>query len=457
MKHLWMAACLLSALACGSGRAAEAEFQFTRNIVAPQSEQVELLAAPFDSAVYANTQSGLTDVRLFDGQGNAVPYVLQKARTTRTEMVRRTWTGRQIAARPLKAGGLEIIVELPNDDPAPQGIKLVTPLTNFEHRVRVFSSAAGDDWTPAGEDAVIFDYSRYIDVRTDEIPLSETSHRRFRIVIDDITAAQESELLTLSRRLRGTEEIGREERVNIDRRPFRIEHIEFWRDELTERIAGDKLVAYPLKEFRVEQNPEQHHTLIYMRSDGEPLTSLKVDTATKNFSRRAAVEVEASAGAQPSWTQIGQATLSHLDFKTLQREHVSIGFPESRQTSYRIVIDNRDGPPLDINGVTAQGHVYEALFLANPQTQYRLAYGSPNAPVPQFDTAAIAQVLDEGFRPTMAELGPVVTGLVAEPSRGWADLLNNRPLLLSIILLLIAALGWGLYRAVRRVDNLPSE
>lgn len=443
---------------CGtSGLASEPEFQYSRTITAPALSQVELLAVPLDSAVYEATENGLPDMRLFDGQGQGAPYLLRKAQTTRTATVRKTWTSRRPTARPLDDGGLEITVELDEDDPRPNGLTLVSPLKDFEHRVRVLSFADGEQWKPLGEEAVIFDYSRYIDVRRDQVPFPETRDRHFRIVIDNITSAQESELLELTRQLRGAEETGREEQVTIARRPFRIERINFWREDQREQSTGDKKTEYPVSDFRVEQDPEKKQTLIFLEAMREPLTSLELQTPARNFSRRAAVEVEEKRGVQTSWRTIGANTLSRIDFKGLKQEQLAIEFSESRRDAYRVAIDNRDSSPLEVTGIKAKGNEYEIVFLASPDTQYRLAYGSTDAAPPQYDTAAISQVLGEGFRPTLAELGPLTPAQGQAAAFRWSDILNNRPLLFGAIVLLVIVLGWGLYHAMKRVDNLPGE
>jgi len=187
--------------AAGPALAAEPAFQFSKEIQSPALKQEELLAVPLDSDVFAATQEGLADVRVLDGEGNPVPYLLRQAQTTRARRVRKTWPARNFSARPLDDGGLEITVELDKDDPHPNGLTLVSPLTNFEQRVRVEASADGEQWEPAGNETLIFDYSRYMDVRRDGVSFPETAKRHFRIVIDDVTVEQESELLALTRRL----------------------------------------------------------------------------------------------------------------------------------------------------------------------------------------------------------------------------------------------------------------
>ena len=444
----------LWAAPCSAG---EPAFRFSRVIEAPSLSQAELLAVTLDTPVYEATRSGLPDVRLLDGGGGAVPFLLRKSQTTRSRTVRKTWEAKDPTVRPLESGVLEITVRLQKEDPEPTGLKLVSRMRDFEHRVRVYSSADGERWEPMGGESVIFDYSRYMDARRDGVRFGTTPRRQFRIVIDDVTSEQESELLTLTRRLRGVDETEREERVTIARRPFRIERIEFWSERAQERVTGDKKTGYAISGFQVEEDPDRGQTLILIDAGREPLTAFELQTPAKNFSRRVSVEAASGRGEQQSWRSIGHRTLSRIDFKGLQEEELTVDFPETRSGGYRLVIDNRDSPPLEVTEVEARGNVYELLFLASPGTGYRLAYGSEDAEPPEHDTVAIEKVLGEGFRPTEAQLGPVgpATGRATAPV--WSDLLRNRVFLLVVVVLLLVWLAWGLYGAAKRVDDLPEE
>lgn len=457
MTRFRFSLCFVLAIGLSTSPANAVEYEFSRSLTAPSVTQPELLAVTLDSAVFEATQAGLPDLRLLNSLGEAVPYLLRKVQTTREATVRNAWPARQPDARPLNGKGLEITFTLDEDDPQPNGLTIVTQLRDFEQRVRVFSSPTGEQWEPLVEEAVIFDYSRFMDVRRDEVQFKETRDRHFRIVIDDVTAEQESELLALTRRLQGVEETERVERVTVKRRPFRIERIDLWRETQEEQSTGDKKAEYPVSGFRVEQDPEKQQTLILVDTDRQPLTSLELQTPARNFSRRAAVEIEQKRGVQTSWRQIGQGTLSRIDFKDLNEEQLAIDFSETRQDAYRLVIDDRDSPPLKVSDVKARGNVYELVFLAAPGSSYRLMYGSADAELPQYDTVAIRQVLSKGFQPAQAKLGPQGPGILEPSVFQWSKLLNNRFFLFSAIALLVIVLGWGLYNATKRFDDLPSE
>lgn len=452
-----VAAFLVTCVLTSGAVAAEPGFRFSKPVQSPALAQEELLSVTLDADIYDATGDDLRDLRLIDKSGDPTPSVLRPVKTSRSQTVRRTWTAERPAARPLENGGLEIIVELKPNDPAANGLTLVTPLDDFEQRVRVETSTDGRAWEPAAE-SVIFDYSRYMDVRQNRLVFPKTARRHFRIIVDDVTATQESELLELTRRLQGTEETERVERLTVQRRPFRIDRVQFWRDEEQERTTGDAKGDYPPARFHVEQDAAARQTHVFVETRREPVTKLTIETDQRNFSRRASVQVEHIEGVQRTWQSLGEATLTRIDFQDLQREQLSIGFPETRRGRFRIVIENRDSPPLDVTGIAAEGNVQELVFLAAPGETYRVIYGHAGAEPADYDTAAVDELLRSGYAPTPAELGDQQVHADADGpvARNWPALLNDPALLVGVITVLVILLALGLYQAARRVEETSS-
>lgn len=441
------------------GRADNPVLQLSKPISVPELAEETLVAVPLDSEVYAATQQDLDDLRVHDGEGRTVPFLLRRVPVTGSRVEQTVWTPQQRTVRPLSDGGLEITIELEDekDRPLPNGLTLVTPLINFEQRVRVETSVDGTVWEPAA-DEVIFDYAQYMDARSVSVPFPSTDRRFFRIKIEDVTAEQQSRLLELTRTLQGDEETQRTERLTIDRRPFRIDRIEFWRKRQRAAASGAVRSEYPVESISTTEDEEAQRTIVVVTTRREPLTLFRLQTPSRHFSRRAEVQVESVDGARSAWRSIGEATLSRLDFQSLQQEELEIRFPETRAERYRIVIDNRDSPPLEVSGVTAEGTLYEVLFFAEGNGELTLAYSDERAAAPQYDVAAIQTVLQSGIDPQVAALGAEQVAPEAGPRpTTWADLINNPALLISVVVVLLLALGWGLYQAVQRVNSVPPE
>jgi hypothetical protein len=435
---------------------AQPGFEFSRAIDTPASDQEELISFALDAQVFAGADERLSDLRVLDSRGTEVAYLVRKVQTSEVGQERVVWSAAQISARPVGENGLEITLRLDNNDPPPQGLSIETQLKDFEHRVRVDSSPDGQNWTQLGPEHLIFDYSRFIDARNLGTPLPQTADRYFRVVIDDVTADQEQDLLELTRRLRGSEELERDEQTRIVRRPFRVERIVFWGMDERSRIVGDLKTEYPARMTRVRQNDGAKQTEIAIEANGAPLTEIRLKTSTRNFSRQATVQAH-DANLPAAVRQIGQALVSKIDFQSLRQEQMSIEFPESRQRSYTVLIENRDSPPLEIDGVVAYGNTYEVVFLAAPGMAYQIAYGRPGAAAPNYDSATIDRLLAEGFQPVAGELGPVVQAAVLPPTRRIAEWFSQPWLLFLAGAVLVAFLAWGLYNAARRLDGATNE
>jgi hypothetical protein len=459
MKMIAAAVCLVAGTLLPCAAQQPLSLRFYKDVNTNGLKQEEIIAPILDSDVYAATVDGFPDLRVFDKKGSEVPYLLEKLTETRALSVRRTAPAKQVSLRELPEGGLEIQVARAEQTPPADGISLVTPLTNYQQRAQVSGSNDGQDWQALVSDALIFDHSRYMDVSNRQIGLPENRYRFFRIVIRDVTSDQESQLLELTRRLRGGQEAERVEKTTIQRRPFRIDRIEFSYHVSQEDRKGDKKTAYPVASFKVEQNAGQRQTLIQVHTRREPLTGFHLETASRNFSRRVAIQVPVVKGVRTEWHDVATATISRIDFRDLHREELMIPFPETRQELYRIVIDNGDNPTLEITGIRGEGNTYRLLLLAMPDVDYRLFYGSEMAKARRYDTAAMRESLGGGYQPITARLSEQLANPgVSEPAGKAVRGLFNNPLVLGgLIVVLVVVLAWGLYRAGRRIEQLPKD
>lgn len=146
-----------------------------------------------------------------------------------------------------------------------------------------------------------------------------------------------------------------------------------------------------------------------------------------------------------------------LHFNGVNREQTIVTFPEQRQSRYRIVIDNQDNPPLEIDAVSAVGHGYRLLFLPQAGNHYHLQYGAAKAVAPRYDTAAIRELLRLGYAGTTATLGAEVAAAPFADKPNIGKLLDSRLLLGIAITLMVFVLAWSLYRLGKRVGELPRE
>ncbi len=431
------------------------------------NEQEEIIAVPVDSEVYNETQQGLADLRIVDNNGQTVPYLLRKQTEQKGKTVRHTWRASNLSINPGLENGLDIRFMLKEDDPQPDGLKVVTPLTNFEQRVQVYAVDSNGEETLLVEDGLIFDYAQYIDIRKTDIALPQTKARTFRIVITTPTAAQESQLLDLTSHIQNERTIRKTERFTIERRPFRIDQLEFWSERIVVSNQTEKTQEYKIVDFSVSEDKEHKLSIIDIHTLREPLTSFIINTPSRNFSRAVEVFVIKDKVDQPtpfptkdvSPQNIASSMLTRIDFRELQEEHLSIAFPSNRDSHFQIRIHNKDNSPLEFESVTARGQIDELVFLALPQHQYKLLYGSEDTEPAAYDVAAlqlaVAQLQTEEDQLVMASLGDSTKRNITIPDQPFnLQFLLNSPLIIGGIgAVLTLLLGVLLYKASHLIDK----
>jgi hypothetical protein len=453
-----LVACLVLISAVQAQNQTSVHFRFWKPIDRAAAKDEEIVAFTLDSDIYAATRAGLPDLRVVEEGGVEAPYLIEPLVEYRQERLRQPFNTDIVTLRPI-GDAIEVHLRLPDKSPDAEGFSFATPLRNYERKVRVSGSADGGKWTPLVEGGIIFDYSQYMDVSSREIKLPKNSFREFKITIEDVTDEKESPFKELTRTFKDAKEDQRVERTVIERRPFRIDRIGAWGMVTQEGVQQAKTVIYPLAKCDVENVGAKKQTVVSVHARREPITRLTLQTSSRNFSRRAVVEVPVVHGGKTDWQQIAEATVENFSFRNQKREQLTITIPGRREEQFRIVLRNEDNPPLKIIWVKAEGSVQRVVFLAHPAKTYRVYYGSETAAAPKYEAAAVLATLRQDNAPVEGKLGMQAdnTGFGGEPSHAVRSLLNNWIFLGTAIGLMVVVLGWCLFRAGRRLDSFPKE
>lgn len=467
---------LVGVASASAGPAADTDhLRFRRPIDIPPRDAAELVAVPLDAAILDATSDGFPDLRILGADGKEVARVIRRAATATTRAVRRTFTIDMPRLEPLPGGGLAIEFTIdPARHPRPiDGLRLETPLGNFEQRVRVQRRDADGTWQAVGDETLLYDYSQFMDTRQVEIALPAEPGRlpggTWRITVDETTIEQRSTLAELVRTLDGARETGRQETRLVASQPFRIDAIRAWHVEDVAEVRGVDAVERPLAAVRIEEERQEKRTRIRVPTGREPVTGLRLVVADRNFARAVRIErpLQPPADRPPrreaadAAVVLGSGRVHRIDLRGIRQESLAITIPESRLPEYEIVIDNADSQPLDVTGVVAIGPAYEAVFLAAPDGSYALAYGGVAAaglsfPQPHYDTGAIETALAAGMVPARAGAGPVAERSVTpaeKPSQPLlARILGNHWVIGGTIAVLAALLAVSLVSAARRID-----
>lgn len=435
-----------------------ATFRFWKSIDRDAIKDEEIVAVTLDSDIYAVTRAGFPDLRVVDEAQSETPYLIENEIEYRQERLRLPFNTTIVTLRP-DGNTIEVHLRLPDKSPDAEGFSFATPLRNYERKVSVSGSADGVSWTPLVTDGIIFDYSQFMDVSSREISLPKNSFREFKITIDDVIDEKESPFKELTRSLKGAQEEQRVERTIIERRPFRIDRIAAWGLATRERVQQIKTVSYPVAGFEAKEDPENKQTVVTVRTRREPITRLTLETSSRNFSRRAVVEVPVVQGENTVWQPITEATIVNFSFRNQHREQLTIAIPERREEQFRLVIRNEDNPPLRVTGVQAEGIVQRVVFLAEPTKTYRIFYSSESAAAPRYEAATVLATLRQDNAPIMTKLGVQKENseFGGELTQAVPSLLNNWFFLGTALGLMVVVLGWCLFRAGQRLESFPKE
>ncbi|MFA4943232.1 MAG: DUF3999 family protein [Lentisphaeria bacterium] len=423
------------------------------------------VAVALDAEAYAATRE-LSDLRILDGRGGEIPYALEAAQESVTETLRLPCPVRVLAVADDPAGaGLTLTLELADPEsrrPPPAGITIHTALRDYSRLVDVAGSFDGKEWRTLVEAEPVFESSRYQGFSKQDIPLPPPAGcRLFRLRIRNPDDVRESAFREVTRELRGGAAVAETVRTVTVDRAFTLDRVEFW--SVQERAVAKRPVrrSWPPVAVTVTPAAKEQETILEVRTNREPLTAFHLRAATPQFIREVIVERPAAEGK--GWVAVATGTLSRYTLKNKTTDSLAVHFPEQRHERWRLRIRNRDNPPLEGLGVTGEGPLQQLLFPASggEDGSYRLLYGATKElPPPVYDFAAVLAQLRSRpeFVPCPALAGPAMANpafdAAAEPAVPWHQRRAGKILIAAAVAAMVAALGLGVFRAMRGVESL---
>jgi hypothetical protein len=355
-------------------------------------------------------------------------------------------------------GSIEVIVELTGTKTPAARLEIATPLRDFEKSVTVSVSSDGATWTPLVNEALVFDYERFLDFRRTAIDLPATAARRFKVRLAGATDQQRSLVRELSRTVSDAAGVSVSESGTVETRQFRIDELRFFTaaDETVEKKNG-KSDELTILEQTVDA--DDNRTVILLDGGNLPLHELTFGTEDRNFRREVLVQVPGS-GTENDWHTVGRGFVHSYHVGEFREARLSLVFAERRSDRYRLVIQNGDNPPLRLTRVIGKSRLEEMLFLASADDRLFLFLGASSDAIapPRLDTAAILAAKQSGVTRAKLEPGPLREN-PAYRKEVPADrrLLESKGLLWSIIAIVVAMMIWILYLTLKRIDEVERE
>lgn len=407
-------------------------------------------AFDLDEDIFRVLDRSLSNLRILDGNGVEVPFLIRTKTGDRTVEERNRVPFKKLSFVELPENRIEIELERDSAEHYRacriSSVEISSALRNFEKHISLWHSSDRTHWELLAEERPIFDYSRYIDIRNSVVVFPESDARYIRLRIANITEKQQSPFTRFQRTLKGGESVSTTESFSVTHADFKIDAVTFF-ERVTRSVPGKAVVTpYTAAEFSVRE--EDKKSVVSFKTAGAPLSELRPDIPSSFFHRRYALDTSADGR---KWTPLQSGVISCAGGEPASGDGRSIPLTRPhRAAHWRIVIHNEDSPALEIRGVRAEGAVHEALFYCNPAMTYRVLYGGRQVTTPLYDISRVLPKAQEiaiaPFTPGAQRHNPVFS----ERPRS-ALFLSSRTVMVGAVLLLVAALAWLIARTAKSI------
>lgn len=463
MKHAILSLCLSLVLAlpaaADDGGFDPGPFRYSRELHS-DGEHADIGVVALDRDVFRETLPGFADVRLAKREGDSLrelPWRIDRV------------PGRQVdrGGQPLgieilefeenEDGSIATTIRVDRKDAIVGSLEIRTPLRDFEKGVAVSGSGDGESWTPLLEDAVVFDHSRFLDFRDTTLTLPETRHRFFRIEVRNATDEQRSRVRSLVRTFDGSGDLEFRESATLSTRPFRVdEWILRTPTRKEERLSS---VSYEVEIVDASVDEEEKRSEILIDTAKAPIDTLVFRTGDRNFRRRVQVQVP-RRGTEDEWHTIHDERIHRYEIGAVSDEDLEVSFSPSswdhRSEKWRVLIENGDSEPLEIEGIDGIGEIYELRFFSESDEEFVLLYGAEERAVekPDYDSAAIVAGRNEGVAEQRFQLGKPGESPGWAPHARYGSWLEQRWILWLAIAAAVAGLIVVLFRTARKLEPI---
>ncbi len=349
-----------------------------------------------DDELFDALDAPFSNLRLFDTSGRETPFLIRLKVPLRTvESVHPFAPAKIESFRTLENNRIELVVGRDPKQPPVAAIQFESGIRNFEKLVTVSGSMDRERWTLLATNEPIYDYSRFVDVRRDQVPVTSGNFSWFRIEVSNITENKDSPLVEIIRQTRGSQVANETEATSFRREPFRMDRILFL-ERHTSVVSGEpETRERDLIAWTASQDLPKQQTLLTFSTPREPLAALILKTDEANFSR--IVTLEGRVTEQETWQTLANGRITRICAGLIQQDHMTLTLPhEYRGRHFRLIIQNQDNPPLSFTGLRVRHHAYEGLFFPKPGTTYQVFFGGETIPAPSYDVATVLAQIPTG-------------------------------------------------------------
>lgn len=429
---------------------------------ASNSTQEGLGRIQVDRSLFVKCESDFADLRLFRIRGEEVlewPFLIRETHPRKREIAPQEISSTIIGFDKTSEDLLVYNVELPEDSRQISKMRIHTPLRNFEKTVSVYAKKREGEWSLLIGEFLIHDHEAFVDFRRTDVDFPSGVYDQIRIQLEDATDEQQSDLRRVTETLGAPSGPQVTESTTVKTRNFRVDKFTFFTPKKP-RLPERGIVTYPLeiisqKQVAENEGKKKKETEIILAAGTIPINQLALTAAGSNFSRKVRIEVPRQDDPE-KWREISQDAIHRYDLAGLKEEKLSLRFPETQAGQIRLIIENGDNRPIQVESAKGNGPLVELVFLTEPDDSWQIAYHAPAAELqnPAYDTAVLQRAESEGIA------GETIALSDPRPNPDFDERagINLPPWfakkwILHVLIAVVAGiLIWVLYGAARKIE-----
>ena len=371
-----------------------------------------------DDEVMGESGPGGHDLRIRDGQGKLVPFILFQPGSVVEETINieSVTVPFQFVRNPDGSSEATLIWE--EKDWIPNGIGLGTFNFGFEQEFKVYG---------VDEKGVSKLICRGIDYQDDfknrlksTIPMEQGKFQQYRIRFEPVSPQIRANLDLLRALNKRVEESSFRQPIE----EFSLENVNLVLTEIISKRHVHSRQHSPWKSTVDRSSPGV--TAFEFETRGEPLRGIVPKFEKGIFQVRAELDFWNSNYDPPAWNTFGMAHLRHLGIKEFagDRQAMVLETPDMKFSSrkFRFRIHHEDNPSFKVEGIELLTYAVDLFFIRDGEQSYTLEYGDPNPPTGNRDHPNLIELVQNEAKFTEATLGvpvPISSARNANPFENW--------------------------------------
>jgi hypothetical protein len=352
----------------------------------------------------------LYDLRVVDENGIEVPYVYTKNIKPSVPVVNAIILNSVIAT----GGSTKQIIDTQKSGVIKNSINLISDQPNFRRQVTLYSSDTllpVDDarWSLVSNSGFIFSFTDLTSGNRQGktwINFPANTARYFKVVV---SSGEEGPVMIKSATIDGELDVS--------------------------------LLKYS-QEFSADvfnsPNKKTTEIIIDLGINGKFSDSIALNVKDSNYLRKVIVETSNSSSTESSWRYLNQGSISSISTSLFKGSSNTVYYPEQRARYIKLSIVNDDNQPLSVaNTVTVAGPIFEIVFDAEANSNYKIFYGSTSAKRPQYDISRFASYIEVAKLPSIPTGQILANSSYIAPKPPTVPFTESNKWLLNTVLVLV--------------------